>query len=62
MNHPHTSCECAAAASPLALRWQCSVCGKTSIMKVSTLAAVCNGDTIRKVEPEVVSHQSTTRS
>jgi len=28
-------------------------------MKVSTLAAGCDGDTIRKVEPEVVSHQST---
>jgi hypothetical protein len=28
-------------------------------MKVSTLAATCDGDTIRKVEPEVVSHQTT---
>jgi hypothetical protein len=59
MKHPDTSCDCAAAASPLALRWGCSVCGKTAIMKVSTLATVCDGDTIRKVEPEVVSRQST---
>jgi hypothetical protein len=59
MKHPDTSCDCAAAVSPLALRWGCSVCGKTAIIKVSTLAAVRDGDTIRKVEPEVVSHQST---
>jgi hypothetical protein len=59
MKHPDTSCDCAAAVSPLALRWGRSVCGKTAIMKVSTLAMVCDGDTIRKVEPEVVSHQST---
>ena len=62
MKHPDTSCNCAAAASPLALRWRCSVCGKTAIMKVSILAAVCDGGTIRKVEPEVVSHQSTSGS
>ena len=59
MKHPDTRCACAAAASALTLRWGCPVCGKTSIMKVSTLVAVCDGDTIRKVEPEVVSHQST---
>ena len=59
MKHPDLNCDCAAAASPLALRWRCSVCGKTAIMKVSTLAATCDGDTIRKVEPEVVSHQTT---
>jgi hypothetical protein len=42
----HTPCDCApaAAASPLALRWRCPVCGKTAIMKLSTLAAVCDGD------------------
>jgi hypothetical protein len=62
MNHTYTRCACTAAASPLALRWRCPVCGKTAIMKVSTLAAVCDGDTIRKVEAEVVSHQSTPRS
>ena len=58
----HTPCDCgpAAAASPLALRWRCPVCGKTEIIKVSTLAAVCDGGTMRKVEPEVVSRQSTT--
>jgi transposase len=30
---------CAQAASPLTLCWRCPVCGKTSIMKVSSLAA-----------------------
>jgi hypothetical protein len=60
MKHPNARCDCgSAAASPLALRWRCPVCGKTAIMKVSTLAADCDGDTIRKVELEVVSHQST---
>jgi hypothetical protein len=51
MKHPDSNCDCAAAVSPLALRWKCSVCGKTAIMRVSTLAAVCDGDTIRRVEP-----------
>jgi len=55
MKHTDSNCDCTAAASPLALRWGCSVCGKTAIMKVSTLAAICDGDTIRNVEPEVVS-------
>jgi hypothetical protein len=59
MKHPDSSCDCTAAASPLTLRWECSVCGKTAIMKISILAAACDGDTIRKVEPEVASHQST---
>jgi hypothetical protein len=60
MKHPDARCDCAStAASPLALRWRCPVCGKTAIMKVSTLAADCDGDTIRKVELEVVLHQST---
>ena len=59
MKHPDTRCDCdPVAASPLALRWRCPVCGKTAIMKVSTLAAGCDGDMIRQVEPEVVSHQS----
>jgi hypothetical protein len=43
----------------LALRWRCPVCGKTAIMKILTLAAVCDGDTFRKSEPKIVSHQST---
>ena len=59
MKHPDSSCDCTVAASPLALRWGCSVCGKTAIIKVSILAAICDGDMIRGVEPEVVSHQST---
>jgi hypothetical protein len=62
MNHTDTSCDCGTTVSALALRWRCPVCGKTAIMKVSTLAAVCDGDTIRKVEPDVVSHQITPRS
>jgi len=58
MKHPDAHCDCGpAAASPLTLRWCCPVCGKTSIMKVSTLAANCDGHTIRKVEPEVARHQ-----
>ena len=62
MKHPDTSCDRSAAASALASRWRCPVCGKTAIMRISTLAAVCSGDTIRKVEPEVASHRSTPRS
>jgi hypothetical protein len=54
MKHPDRSCDCARAATPLASWWCCPGCGKTAIMKVSTLAAVCDGDTMRKVEPEVV--------
>jgi hypothetical protein len=37
MKHPDAHCDCAAAATALALRWRCSVCGKTAIMKVSFL-------------------------
>jgi hypothetical protein len=51
MKHPDSNCDCTAAASPLALRWGCSVCGRTAIMKASILAAICDGDTIRRVEP-----------
>jgi hypothetical protein len=62
MNHSDTGCNCdPAAASPLALRWRCPVCDKTAIMKVSTLAAVCDGHTIRKVQPEAVSLSSDPR-
>ena len=54
MKHPDTHCSCATAATPLALRWRCPFCGKSAIMKVSSVAAVCDGDTIRNVvEPEV---------
>jgi hypothetical protein len=56
MKHPDLNCECTAATSPLALRWGCSARGKTAIIKISMLAAICDGDTIRGVEPEVVSH------
>ena len=62
MDHTDTSCQCGAAVSPLALRWRCPVCGKTAIVKVSTVAAICDGDTIRKVEPDLVSHQTAPRS
>jgi hypothetical protein len=59
MKHPDTDCDCdLAAAGPLALRWRCPVCGKIAIMKMSTLAAVCDGDMIRRVEPEVLQNQS----
>lgn len=62
MHHADTNCDCGAAVSALALRWRCAVCGKTAIMKVSTLAVVCDGDTMRNVESNAVSHQSTPRS
>ena len=52
MKHPDTSCDCAATATSLALRWRCPVCGKTAIVKVSTIDTVCDGDTVRRVEPE----------
>src|SRR5262245_12056801 len=37
MHHADRSCDCGAAVSALALRWRCPECGKTAIMKVSTL-------------------------
>jgi integrase len=43
-------------AVPLALRWRCPVCGKTAIMRVTTLATVCDGETIKKVEPQPPLH------
>jgi predicted RNA-binding Zn-ribbon protein involved in translation (DUF1610 family) len=52
MKHSETHCHCATAAGPLALRWRCPDCGKSAIMKVSTLATVCDGESLRKVEPE----------
>jgi len=58
MKHPATSCNCVSAVNPLALQWRCSVCGKTEIMNISNVAANCDGE-IRRVEPEIVSHQST---
>jgi len=58
MKHPDTSCDCVTAATPLALRWRCSVCSKTAIMKVSVLATVCDGETIRKIEPEALQDHS----
>jgi len=56
MKHPDASCDCAAAVNPLALRWRCSVCGKTEIMNISNVAANCDGGAIRRVEPDP-SHQ-----
>ena len=52
MKHPDARCDRGQAANPLALRWRCPSCGRTAIMKVSTLAAVCGGEKIRKAEPE----------
>ena len=54
MKHPEASCDCGQAATPLALRWRCTACGKTAIMKVSTRGAVCDGETMRKGESEVL--------
>jgi hypothetical protein len=56
MHHPEAHCDCAAAATPLALRWRCSVCGKSAIMKVSTLAAVCDGEIRRPMNKEPSVH------
>jgi hypothetical protein len=52
MKHPETQCNCPASATPLALRWRCPACGRSAIMKVSTLAAVCDGESLRKAEPQ----------
>jgi hypothetical protein len=52
MKHPETLCDCPSSAAPLALRWRCPVCNKTAIMRMTTLATVCDGETIRKVEPQ----------
>jgi len=54
MKHPEASCDCGQAATPLALRWRCTACGKTAIMKVSTHDAVCDGVTMRSVAPEIL--------
>jgi len=54
MKHPEASCDCGQAATSLALRWRCTVCGKTAIMKVSTRDAVCDGVTMRSVAPEIL--------
>jgi predicted RNA-binding Zn-ribbon protein involved in translation (DUF1610 family) len=54
MKHPETHCHCPVAATPLALRWRCPDCGKSAVMKVSTLATVCDGDSLREAEPQEV--------
>ena len=47
--HAETNCDCGSkAASPLALRWRCSVCGTSAIMNDIELAAVCDGERIRE--------------
>jgi hypothetical protein len=48
MKHPDTHCDCTSPATPLALRWRCPVCGKTAIMRVTTLATVYGGESVRK--------------
>jgi predicted RNA-binding Zn-ribbon protein involved in translation (DUF1610 family) len=52
--HPDTPCDCVMAASPLAFHWCCPACGKKTIMKSATVAAVCDGVRMRKGEPEAV--------
>jgi hypothetical protein len=52
MKHPEVYCDCPSSAGPLTLRWRCPDCGKTAIMRVTTLATVCDGETVRKVEPQ----------
>jgi predicted RNA-binding Zn-ribbon protein involved in translation (DUF1610 family) len=62
MKHPDTPCDCVVAVSPLAFRWRCPACGKMTIMKIATVAAVCDGGAMRKLEPEAVSRPSTPSS
>ena len=52
MKHAETHCDCTAPATPLALRWRCPVCGRSAIMRVTTLATVCDGESLRKVEAQ----------
>jgi hypothetical protein len=53
MKHPETHCSCTSSATPFA-RWRCPFCGKRAIVRVTTLATVCDDETIRKVEPQEV--------
>jgi hypothetical protein len=53
MKHSDANCDCGQAATSLALRWRCPVCGRTAIMKMSCVAVVCDGNTMRK-RPEVL--------
>ena len=48
MKHPETHCLCAEAVNPLVLRWRCPDCDSSAIMHVSTLAVVCDGESIRE--------------
>ena len=50
MKHPEVYCDCPSSAGPSTLRWRCPDCGKTAIMRVTTLATVCDGETVRKVD------------
>jgi predicted RNA-binding Zn-ribbon protein involved in translation (DUF1610 family) len=52
MKHPAAQCHCATAVTPLALRWRCPDCGKSAIMRVSTLATVCDGESLRTIEAQ----------
>jgi hypothetical protein len=52
MKHPETHCDCSSSAGPLALRWRCPFCGKSAVMRVTTLATVCDGESLRKAEPQ----------
>jgi hypothetical protein len=57
MKHPEAQCDCGEAATPLTIRWRCSVCGKSAMMRVSILAAVCDGESFRKGEPQPTMHR-----
>ena len=52
MKHRETHCDCGEMVSPLSNRWRCSVCGKSAIMHVAIFAAVCDGESFKKREPE----------
>jgi predicted RNA-binding Zn-ribbon protein involved in translation (DUF1610 family) len=59
MKHPEVYCDCSSSAGPMALRWRCPDCGKTAIIRVTTLATVCDGETVRKAEPQPEAKNST---
>jgi hypothetical protein len=52
MKHPETHCDCIAPATPLALRWRCPDCGKSTILKLPIIDAICDGVSLKRVEAQ----------
>jgi hypothetical protein len=57
MKHAETRCDCIAAATSLALQWRCSECGKSTILKLPIIEAICDGESLRRVEAQGVREQ-----